>query len=349
MTSDTEATEPTRRARPSRLILAVGCLVWLYVAGLVGVWLLIRYGGDRWWFATLMLFGPRWVYTLPLFVLVPAALFLRRRLLLPLALGAAILLWPIMGLCLPWRSLSGPSEPSLRVLTLNLHVDAVDPHEVLALIEQIKPDMVALQECDTRGQVEWPDGWHSVRKGELAIGSPYPLRDEQIGRRNHPPSRWLPINALAAVVETPQGDVTLVSVHLRTPRRGLEPVLSRRTLIDPSQSQVLTDEIGFRRSEAEDLRKWIDTLPGPVVIAGDLNMPTDSTIYRQCWSDRNNAFTISGWGLGHTKQSAVPGCEFGVRIDHILTGPEWLASRCWVAADVGSDHLPLVADLCRGE
>ena len=48
-------------------------LVWLYAAMLAAVWLLLDFGGDRWWLATVMLFGPRWVYGLPL------ALLVRRR------------------------------------------------------------------------------------------------------------------------------------------------------------------------------------------------------------------------------------------------------------------------------
>ena len=52
---------------------AVRRCVWLYVVALLAVWLLLRFGGDRWWLATVMLFGPRWVYGLPLLLLVPAA------------------------------------------------------------------------------------------------------------------------------------------------------------------------------------------------------------------------------------------------------------------------------------
>ena len=39
----------------------------------VGVWAVLWFAGDRWWFATLMLFGPRWVYAAPMAVLVPLA------------------------------------------------------------------------------------------------------------------------------------------------------------------------------------------------------------------------------------------------------------------------------------
>ena len=41
---------------------ALRVLVWLYFTLVLAVWLLLRLGGDRWWLATLMLFGPRWLY-----------------------------------------------------------------------------------------------------------------------------------------------------------------------------------------------------------------------------------------------------------------------------------------------
>ena len=86
--------------RPTWVGAVQGC-VWLYVLMVLAVWFLIRFGGDRWWLATVMLFGPRWVYGLPLLLLVPAAALRRRRLLLPLAASAIVLVGPIAGLCLP--------------------------------------------------------------------------------------------------------------------------------------------------------------------------------------------------------------------------------------------------------
>ena len=39
----------------------------------------------------------------------------------------------------------------------------------------------------------------------------------------------------------------------------------------------------------------------PFLIAGDFNMPADSTIYRRCWSTFTNVFSGAGFGFGHTK------------------------------------------------
>src|ERR1700720_2127653 len=63
---------PNKRSRWDRRCLPMlvqrGC--WIYLALLLAVWALLRLG-DRWWPATLLLFGPRWPFALPLLVLTP--------------------------------------------------------------------------------------------------------------------------------------------------------------------------------------------------------------------------------------------------------------------------------------
>lgn len=44
-------------------------LVWVYTALLALIALLIQFTGDRWWSGTLLMFGPRWVWGVPLFPL----------------------------------------------------------------------------------------------------------------------------------------------------------------------------------------------------------------------------------------------------------------------------------------
>ena len=71
-------------------------------------------------------------------------------------------------------------------------------------------------------------------------------------------------------------------------------------------------------------------IQGPLILAGDFNMPADSTVYRATWGRFNNAFSRSGFGFGHTERPGSFGWLFGVRIDHILSGPHWRPCRCWV-------------------
>jgi endonuclease/exonuclease/phosphatase (EEP) superfamily protein YafD len=318
---------------------------WLYVAAVLAVWLLLRFAGDRWWFATVLLFAPRWLYVVPWAALVPAAAVARRRLLWPLAAIAVVLLVPIMGLCLPWARLVAPEGSTLRVLTCNIDGGNGDAARFAALVVDSRADVVAIQENPADPPLRWPAGWHVRCVGELLVASRYPLDNVELAQRQNPPSRWLPFNGLRCTVETPRGPVKFCCVHLHTPHFGLSEVLDRQTLVSPARSTRLTDEIAERRRESAELLKWLQGSPGPWIVAGDFNMPTDSAIYRDTWAGYVNAFSVSGCGFGYTKWTPIGGWTYGARIDHILAAPGIKACRSWVGPDVGSDHLPLLADL----
>lgn len=328
-----------------RLVVALTASVWLYLAAVIAVWLLLRLGGDRWWPATVMQFGPRWPYAIPWLVLVLAAALARRRLLWPLAAAAVVLVGPIAGLCLPWARLVGPGGPTLRVLTCNIDGHDADARRLTALVAEAKPDVVALQECPPDFPVSWPSGWQVRRAGGLVVASPYSLGEADQSRRRHPPSRWPAVNALRCTVETPLGPVRICCVHLRTPRYGLDETLDRRTGVSPARSAALTAGTADRRLESEELAAWLAGEPASSIIVGDFNMPTDSAIYRAYWSRYANAFSTTGFGFGYTKWTPVGKWSYGLRIDHILTSPGLKPLRCRLGPDVGSDHLPLLAEL----
>ena len=110
----TDVVRPPKRHWPAT---AVAVCTWLYVAAVMAVWLLLWLGGDRWWLATVILFGPRWLCTVPLAVLWLTALLVRRRSLWVLAAAAIVALVPVMGFCFPWGWLTAGNGPSLRVLS----------------------------------------------------------------------------------------------------------------------------------------------------------------------------------------------------------------------------------------
>ena len=324
---------------------AVAACTWSYVAAVLAVWLLLCFGGDQWWFATVMLFGPRWLYAIPWVALVPVAALVRPRLLWPLAGAAVVLLGPIMGLCLPWARLVASDGPMVRVLSCNIDRTAVDVQRLVELVADTQPDVVALQECPAILPLQWPAGWYFCRTGQLLIASPHPLRNEESVQDRHLPGPSPPVNSLRCIVEMPQGQAGFCCVHLHTPREGLSEVLDRQTLVSPARSTELAAAIVERRLESEELVEWLQGRPGAWIAAGDFNMPADSAIYRASWAGCVNAFSVSGFGFGYTKWTPIGGWQYGLRIDHVLGGPGLKARRCWVGPDVGSDHLPLLAEL----
>jgi endonuclease/exonuclease/phosphatase family metal-dependent hydrolase len=320
-------------------------LVWLYVALLLAVWLVLYFCGDRWWLATVMLFGPRWICGLPLAVLVPAAAVWRRRLLWPLAAGAVIVAWPIMGLCLPWARLAGTAGPKIRLLTCNLKGRCYDNAVLNDLIYDTAPDIVTLQGCYGNFRIHWPEGWHVVQKGELLVASRYPVREVTLlsgPRIGHVFQRP---NVYYCLVSLPQGDTAVCSVHLPSPHYGLAEAMDRHTLISTRGSDRIDRESEDRRRQSETAVEMTADMHGPLIVAGDFNVTADSPIYRQTWARFDNAFSRSGFGYGHTERPYKLGWRFGIRIDHVLCSPDWQPCRCWIGPEVGSDHLPLIADL----
>src|SRR4051812_33715660 len=99
-----------------RLLVA---LVISYVVLVVAMWAWMRWDGDRSWLATLVLFGPRWLCALPLPLLgLPSAIW-HRRLLLPLAMSAVVIVGPMMGFQVHWPA-RATGQATLRVMTCNV-------------------------------------------------------------------------------------------------------------------------------------------------------------------------------------------------------------------------------------
>jgi endonuclease/exonuclease/phosphatase (EEP) superfamily protein YafD len=78
----------------------------------------------------------------------------------------------------------------------------------------------------------------------------------------------------------------------------------------------------------------------PLLLGGDFNVPPDHAAMAALSSSYRFAFEDAGWGYGYTRPTRYP----WFRIDHILASPDWIFTRCWVGPDVGSDHLPLIAE-----
>jgi endonuclease/exonuclease/phosphatase family metal-dependent hydrolase len=157
----------------------------------------------------------------------------------------------------------------------------------------------------------------------IALLSRYPVRSWQVIRLPAIPFRfpmWLPgprkvivvdeepRAAVVAVVETPQGEVTVVNTHL-----SFVP--------------------GWNRRQLRRLRRDLTAFPGPLLLMGDLNMtpPTPST--------------VTGWrslGTGLT----FPVDEPDRQLDHVLLrGPLGPVTATTAVTLPLSDHRALTVDI----
>jgi vancomycin resistance protein VanJ len=321
-----------------------------YALGTLLVWGALWTTTDRWWLTSLVAYGPRWALLLPFpLLLLPALRDLRAKqpLLVVLLVSATVITaLPIMGFHYAWRRPVPDHSPlPIRILTCNVDGEGARQAAFGRLIRELQPQIVALQECASFSAAGWPGEWHAERAGQLLIASPYPLLDVRALRRELPPSRWPPVNALRAVVQLPEGPVTVCCVHLRTPRYALDQLLSRKTLLAPRQAAAIRMETVYRQIEIQEILAWLEDVDGPLLVVGDLNTPPESWLIGKWRTGFSDAFAQVGRGYGYTKLTEHRGLRYGTRIDYIWCGKGLQAVRAWVDAEIGSDHLPLLADV----
>jgi hypothetical protein len=310
---------------------------WLLLMAVVTQWVLIRLMGDVWWVGTIALFAPRWPLIVPLAVTtLLSAAWLRRSLWITSG-SWLLLLGPVMGFCIPLSfAAEKPAKFRLRVITIN----AGNATAELMRRDFIHgaPDVIAFQEFDPLTPSELlDDRWHWQVAGGTAIASRYPIQEYRVFSAGRV-GRWGDM-ALGARLNLPIGDIWVYTVHLNTPRWGLEGLaVTRRGIVGIDELRSNTRERGF---ESQTIRQWIPNSDLPSIVAGDFNMPVESWFYRRDWSGYQNAFSTAGWGLGHTKFTR----RLGVRIDHILVNEHFRVASCHVSDTVGGDHAPVVADL----
>lgn len=318
---------------------------YLYLLIVLSVWLLFKVAGDQWWPATLFIFAPRWIIALPLLVLIPVAAWKNRCMLLPLAAALLLIIGPIMGFTFPLSNSTAPAANSLRILSCNLQNGHFDLNALNALILDKQPEIVALQELPSKIKITSLEGWHHLFEGDLHIFSRYPLEAGDYRKAKVPLHKWPRICFLFCTVKTLSGNLTFCTVHLPSPRYGLQSILDKSTVISLERKKLLIDETEYRRQKSLEISAIVARLPLPKIIAGDFNMPVESRIYRTYWSNYQNAFSRSGTGYGWTERASVRGIPVGIRIDHVLVDKSVKPLTFETGPDVGSDHLPIIADI----
>ena len=326
-------------SRPTLRLL--NSLAWGYLAGAILYAALLWLSGDSWWVATVLLFTPRWPMLLPAPLLALTVLPVRPRLLLPVALGVLVILGPGMGYrlgVLGWFTRS--TVPALRLITFN--VDAGENPRVLALslgLQPYRPDVVALQECnaETANPEFWPAGWTVRFDDGICLAGRFAVLEARAFEPGRTGDQRATGTAMFYRLKTDSGPIDLGVLHLETPPKGLAQ-LRTSAGVSAMERNVLVREVGSRL-----LRRWFAEQSDALIIAGDFNMPVESTIYRSNWGSCGNAFSRVGFGFGSTR--IMP--NYSIRIDHILTCKGWRPLRALIGPDLGSDHRPLIVDLTR--
>jgi endonuclease/exonuclease/phosphatase (EEP) superfamily protein YafD len=284
------------------------------------------------------MFSPRWVFALPLAVLLPAAVFLRSwSALVPLAAGL-VALGPATGFNVPWQRLTGDAPPGtpFRAMTLNMHYSDADPGPLEALVADARPDVVSVQEWPGSGRssLQTNPDWHVHATPRQFLASRHPIRravdlgDDSMGEH---------ASLVRYELDTPAGVVHVFSLHTATDRQGITDTLHENRK-GPAEIRANSAR---RREQSAYVAGRAAECGGPVVVMGDFNTSPESPIFTDVWGGYTDAFSAAGWGWGYT----FIGARTAVRIDHVLAGRGWSAAGCRVGPSVGSPHRPVIADL----
>lgn len=246
----------------------------------------------------------------------------------------------------PWsrRTSLPPARGDLRLLTFNTHGgrdgrDRLDPEATARSIQRSGADLVALQEVDRHfgARSEYADqpAWYAERLGmEVVYGPNLVLPPESDGA----PAREY---GIALLSRFPVRE----AVHRRytSTAEGEEPrgFVDARIEHRDTTLHVITTHLSVaapedQAAEAAELAAHIDTLTGPVVLAGDFNALYGSRELAPLRDMLSDAWDAGrGW-------SATCGLR---RIDLVLTSADVRALRSRVMWSRASDHLPVMADL----
>ena len=235
------ASAPVQQRRRGGFL--AGLTFWLaivYFVFLLAYAMLIWNYGDRWWLATVLLFAPRWITALPLILLAPMALLRHRRSLITVAAAGALVTWPIMGLRLSGHGNAGTGDAPLRVLTCNIHRNQLDPAAFKVVLDDLRPDVVALQDWTSSDESKLfaGGGWYCRRDQELFLASHYPIGQAKPIALDEPPKPQFKIREGEAAyyyLETPVGPINLINLHLSSPHESLQ---SLRELASDAPEQL---------------------------------------------------------------------------------------------------------------
>lgn len=312
-----------------------------------GYWL----GPERFWFFSLIQYAPYPVFVLPFIGLIAVSWIAGRRWFLLATAGLVMVLTVVMGLEVH-RGGSAAGSGRIRVLTFNVkdYITLRTKDGSMEIIDEIArhdPDIFMLQDArmfeperidSTFARLVFGDRQRYVF-GQYVIASRFPLRECRNG--------WIsfrdePHTYVACVATIGGTDVDLVTTHFMTPRFGLEAARFHPIVGIRDWMLNVSDRMTQARLLADDVRK----MTRPVILAGDLNAPESSLVVRTLLNaGLRDAFSVAGFGYGHTWGHSLRFRLSFLRIDHILVSDEFRVLRSFNGEPAGSAHRPVIADL----
>lgn len=230
----------------------------------------------------------------------------------------------VQGTVLPWSDHRQEDAPSLRLMTFNLEDINSNYAGVLKYLVESPADIILLNEAFYVWRLQliklapsFP--WHTVlTERDLVVLSRLPLEEVEfldvVGDR-----------ARGLLVRLRVGDrrVTVIGFHARKARHVADYELRSR--------------------QFDQIAGVVDRQSGPVIVAGDFNATSRSFAMQAFF--RSSGLVPLGWHWPpiSTWPSWLP--YLGLQIDHVLTRGAIRVVRAEAGPELGSNHLPLIAEL----
>lgn len=321
----------------------------------VGLLLLVFVVSEHWWVSTALTYLPRAPWAIPSLALAVAGFVWHRPTLWINVIAFLMVAGPLMefrapGFTGPFITTTEDKTALLRVVSCNVQAYKPNFADVLREAHRFQPDLIVLQEA--RGdhpllKDAFPD-WHTLHFDYYFVASKYPIKELA---RIETQAFDRP-TALLVEIETPDGPIALADIHQMTARRGLQ-LINKTSMVSGEAGNDVAAFQALRAAESAELRHAIETQRGdrPLVVCGDFNTPTSSTLFQEYWGDLRSCFDLAGVGYGYTSPvktlSNWPANTPWARIDHILCSPEWSVRQCSVGHSIGSDHHLIAAEIAR--
>lgn len=250
--------------------------------------------------------------------------FLRWRTYILLGLAtAAFNAWFVVPWYLPTNA-PNPSDADVRLLHANLLVTNTDAGPLFALVEDVEPDLIVLQ--------EFTPGWVQALQ---PIVSSYPYRvleprDDPFGIALY--SKY-PLDAMTVIGSVPLGHPDIVATALV----GGE----RLHIVSTHPMQPLGEvNYGNRNLQLDSVADLAHRSPRPLIVVGDLNITMWSHHYQRLEEVSGLGNARRGFGIAPTWPAwFFPGL---IPIDHVLVSDDLVVTDFAAGPNIGSDHRPIV-------
>lgn len=229
---------------------------------------------------------------------------------------------------MPTASAEGPlGDRGLVVISMNVHRLNDDTAPAVAYLRDRRPDLVAVLEVDSL----WADAldrlddlfpYRLIRARPdnfgIAVLSRWPLVDSEVATFS---DTGFP--SIVTTVRGQAGDFRFIATHPYPP-------------FDAQATEALGEHLAGVADAAL-------AAPLPCIVAGDLNATPWSLPFRTLLARAGLRDTALGHGVQATWNCRLPAPR--IPIDHILVDQEIAVVRRRIGPDVGSDHLPVEAEL----